>query len=170
MEAVLAKLGKIGFNWKMALFNLINFLILFFILKRYFFDAVLNNIEEREQRINKGVEDAKKAETELRMAKRKAQDIIDEAKVDANQIIEDAKEDAEAVAKDMKQEAKEEIDSLVSQAKRNIARDREEMKENLRRETISLAMEAAEKVVEKELDKEADEKFIKEMLATKTTN
>lgn len=164
MEAVLAKLGKIGFNWKMALFNLVNFLVLYFILKRYFFDAILNNIEERKERVNKGMEDAQKAETELKMAKQKAQEIVDEAKVEANQIVSDAKEDGESVKEDMKEEAKEEIESLISQAKRNIRRDREEMKENLRRETISLAMAAAEKVIEKEMDQEADEKLIREML------
>lgn len=166
MEVILEKLGKIGFDWKMAAFNLVNFLVLFWILKKFFFQSVQDTISERQEKIQEGIENAKKAETELQMAERKAQEIVDEAKVEANKIRKSAKEEADEITENMKEEAKEEIEGLISRAKGNIAKEREKMREELKDETVALAMAATEKILNKQLNQEEDERFIKNILSS----
>ncbi|MBU4369492.1 ATP synthase F0 subunit B, partial [Patescibacteria group bacterium] len=53
-------LGNLGFDWRMALANLVNFLIIFFVLKKYAFKPIKEKLEEREKKIKTGLEDAEK--------------------------------------------------------------------------------------------------------------
>ncbi len=83
-------LGKIGFDWQVALANLVNFLIIFFILRRFAWKPLKNVIEERQQKIVKGLEDAQKAATDLKMAEEIRKQKVEDAKLHANQIVSDA--------------------------------------------------------------------------------
>lgn len=166
MDFILENLGKIGFEWKMALFNLINFLILFAILKKYFFKPIMKSVRDREKEVQDSVDNIQKAKTELQMAERKAQELIDESKVEANKIIEKSHEDAKALGEQMKDKAKKEIEMLIAQAKRNIDIDKKEMRETLRRETVELVVLAVGKIMTEKLDEKKDEQMIKEILSS----
>lgn len=166
MDFILENLGKIGFEWKMALFNLINFLILFAILKKYFFKPVMKTVRDREDQIRDSVDNIQKAKTELQMAERKAQDIIDQAKVDANKVIEKSHTDAKIAGEHMKEKAKKEIEILIAQAKRNIDIDKKEMKESLRKDTVELVVLAVGKLMDNTMNEKNDNKMIQEILST----
>lgn len=158
-------LQKIGFDWRLALVNLVNLGLIFWLLRRYLFGPVTKYIDARKNMIAEGVEKAKQAETELGMAQRKAQDIIDEAKVGANQILEQANGEAVAMAEKMKIKAKQEIEMLVKQAKKNIEIDKAEMKEEIKRETAALVVVAVEKIVGEKLDAKRDALLIQDSLS-----
>jgi len=166
MEFILETLGKIGFEWRQALFNLINFLILFFILKRYAFKPVLKVLKERHTKVTESVENIQKAKTELSMAQQQSQDIIDKAKVEGNKIIEASHDDAKALAGDMLLKAKSDIELLITQAKKNIAIDKEEMKEDLKKETVELVMSVLEKILDEKFDTKKDEDYIKKVVSS----
>ena len=72
--AILDILGKIGFDWQVAVANLVNFLIIFFILKRYAFKPIANIIKERQDQVNEGLDNAKLAETNLMQAEQEKED------------------------------------------------------------------------------------------------
>ncbi|PIR74383.1 MAG: ATP synthase F0 subunit B [Candidatus Magasanikbacteria bacterium CG10_big_fil_rev_8_21_14_0_10_47_10] len=160
MQFLLDILAKIGFDWHMALFNLINFLIVFWILKRLAFDPVMKIIDERQQKMRDGIDNYQKSKTELQMAERKAQEIIDEAKSEGNKLVERAHDAAKDTAGQMKEKARAEISMLVEQAKKNIEIDRQEMREQLRRDTVALVAEAAEKIIGEKIDTQKDEAYI----------
>ncbi|MBT3419156.1 MAG: F0F1 ATP synthase subunit B [Candidatus Magasanikbacteria bacterium] len=166
MQFILDTLGKIGFEWQMALFNLINFLILFWILKRYAFGPVMKVLKQRHKEVSDSVENIQKAKTELQMSQQKSQQLIDEAKVEANGVVEAAHEHAKKLSGTMKEKAKEEIELLISQAKKNIDIDKEEMREDLRKETAQLVVAAVEKVIGEKFDKKKDEAFISKMVSS----
>ncbi len=166
MDFILDNLGKIGFEWKMALFNLINFLILFAILKKYFFKPIMKTVRDREKQVQDSVDNIQKAKTELQMAERKAQDIIDQSKVDANKVIEKSYDDAKAAGEVVKEKAKKEIEMLIAQAKRNIEIDKKDMKESLRKDTVELVVLAVEKIMGSKLNDKSDDKMIKEILSS----
>lgn len=166
MEALLEILGKIGFEWRQGLFNLVNFLLIFWILKRFAFKPLLNAINERQAAARETQDNFEAAKTELGMAKQKAQTLVDEAKVEANKVIEKSYEQAALVATDMKEKAKKEIEALVDQAKRNIEIDKKEMKEALRKDTVELVMLATEKIIRERLDDTKDRQYIKELIGS----
>jgi len=166
MDYILTILGKIGFEWRMGLFNLINFLIVFWLLKKYAFGPVMKVVNERQAQAKDAVDNYTKSRTELQMAERKAQDIIDQSKVEANKLVEKSYEDAKAAGEQMKEKAKKEIEMLITQAKRNIDIDKKEMKESLRRETVELVVLAVEKILGSKLNDGADDKLIKDILSS----
>ncbi|MBP9761431.1 MAG: F0F1 ATP synthase subunit B [Candidatus Magasanikbacteria bacterium] len=159
-------LSKVGFDWRLALLNLVNFLIIFFLLKKFLFTSIGKKLDERKKMIEKGVEDAKKAKTELQMAEQRAQELIDEAKVAANKLLEQAHDQAKQTGDDMKRKAKEEIELLVMQAKKNIDIDKETMRQELKQETVALVLLVAEKILSQKLDSKKDDAYIKDILAT----
>lgn len=164
MEFIIENLGKIGFEWKMALFQLINFLILFAILKKYFFAPIVKTLDERKSLAKESVENFEKSKTELSMAEQKAQGIIDDAKVDANKVIEKSADDARAMTEKMKEKAKSEIELLVTQAKKNIEIDRQEMQEALRAETVDLVIATTKAVLGDKIDSTVDAKLIQDSM------
>lgn len=163
---ILDILGKLGFDWKLALMNLVNVALLFWLLKRYLFRPVVKIIDERRKVIKDGVDNAKKAETDLLMAQRKAQELIDEAKVEANKIVERAHDAAKETGESMKEKARKEIELLIQQAKKNIDIDKREMKESLRKETVEIVILAVEKIMGEKLDQKSDTKMIRDILST----
>ncbi|NCO04619.1 MAG: F0F1 ATP synthase subunit B [Candidatus Magasanikbacteria bacterium] len=165
MEFILDTLGKVGFEWKMGLFNLINFLIIFFILKKFLFKPITKTINERQKKANQAIDDFSQAKAELQMATQKSQEIIDNAKVEANKILEQSHDDAKVLADELKIKAKADIELLIEQAKKNIAIDKKEMKEELKKETAILVITALEKILTEKFDKETDEKYIEKMIS-----
>ena len=53
---------NIGFDWRMALAQLVNFLIIFYLLKRFVWGSIKKTLAERKAKIDKGLEDAEAAE------------------------------------------------------------------------------------------------------------
>lgn len=150
----------------MGLFNLINFLIIFWILKRFAFKPIMNALNERQQKAAESVENFQKAKTELQMAERKAQDIVDQSKVDANKVMERATEEAKRTAEGMRDKAKNDIELLVAQAKKNIEIDKKEMKDEIQKETASLVVAAVEKVLDEKVDSKKDAAYIDSLVKT----
>ncbi|MBU0660732.1 F0F1 ATP synthase subunit B [Patescibacteria group bacterium] len=166
MDYILDTLAKVGFDWKMGLFQFINFLVVFWILKRFAFKPIMAVVDERQKKEKTSIENFQKAKTELQMAEQKAQGIIDEAKVDANKRIEASHNAAKEQGEQLKAKAKAEIDALIVQAKKNIAIDKKEMQESLRKETVELVVRAVEKVIGDKIDGASDTAYIKEILAS----
>ncbi len=164
MEFILDTLGKVGFDWRMGLFNLVNFFLVLWILKKYLFGPMMETITERQKKMTKGMENFEQSKSELQMAEQKAQEIIDTAKVEKNKIVAEAHDEAKAQNEHMKTKAKAEIDTLIQQAKKNIAVDKAEMKDALRKETVELVVAATEKILGEKLDAKKDEAFIADTL------
>ena len=148
----------------MGLFNLLNFLILFWILKKFFFASVVKTINTRQEKIKESVDNIQKARTELQMAEKKAQNLVDEAKVEANKIAAKATEDGKEMAEEMKGKATAEIEKLVTQAKRNMEVDRQAMEATLKSNTAELVIAAVEKVVGEKMDAKKDEAYVQDVV------
>ncbi len=168
MDFILETLGKVGFDWRMGLFNLLNFLIVFYIVKRFAFEPTLRTIKERQEKAKLAVENFEISKTEVTMAQQKAQALLDEAKVEANKVREQATEDGKQIQEQMRSKAKKEIELQIAQAKKNIKIDEQEMRDRLHAETASLVVDATEKVIGEKMDKRKDEAFIKNIIETVT--
>jgi len=165
MEFITENLGKIGFEWKMALFNLINFLILFWILKKYFFAPIVRVIDERNARAVESEQNFKKAKTEVEMAERTGKEFIASAKKESTEIILRAGEEAERVADTIKSKAQAEVQTLISEAKKTITVEKQKMMEEMKSETADLVVLAVEKVLSEKNTPAKDKKFVSDTLS-----
>lgn len=113
MDQILNILGSVGFNWHVALANFINFLIILFILNKFFFGKLGKVISERQELIEKGLSQASDAEKALAQAEEKKKEILHEAKKEGHVIVSEAQTQAEALASTIKSDAELEIASKM---------------------------------------------------------
>ncbi|MFZ2523216.1 MAG: ATP synthase F0 subunit B, partial [Minisyncoccia bacterium] len=102
---MLSILAKIGFDWQVALANLVNFIIIIFILRKFAFNPIKEVISKRQSIINTGLENAKIAETDRVMADELKKSTLSEARLRADEIISDANRKAEMILSKAKSDA-----------------------------------------------------------------
>lgn len=111
MDQILTILGSVGFNWHVALANFINFLIILFLLNKFFFGKLGKVITNRKEIIDRGISQASDAEKALASAEEKKKEIIKDAKKEGHVIVSEAQSQAEALAVSIKESADKEIEA-----------------------------------------------------------
>ena len=157
-------LGKIGFDWHVALANLVNFLIILFVLKKFAFGPIGKMINERKQKIQEGLDNAKKAEAELSTANTTKDEILREARNSSNKIVATSQADAKEIVKEAKDKATSEREEIIRQAKLDAEKEKKSSEEMVRKETASLVSESVKKIVEGYVAKGKGDEIINAML------
>lgn len=160
METIIEILGKIGFDWRMALANLVNFLIIFWLLKRYAFAPIKKVLAERQQKITQGLEDAQKAQSELMMAQQTSDEERAKARQEAQQIVAHAHEQSKAMITKAEADTQAKVERLVSDARTVIAKEKQAMEAEIQSKTVSIAVAVAEKILREKLDEKKDKVLI----------
>lgn len=161
-ESVIASLG---IQPGLFVFQLLNLCLVFAIVWYLILKPLTKKLEERRHIIDESLDNAKRLETEVKMAEQRAQDIIDAAKSEANSVIGRASDDAVAAGEVMKQKAKKEIEALVVEAKKNIEQEKEMARSELRQESATLVMAAVEKILQEKMDAKKDESYVRSVLS-----
>ncbi|MBH41712.1 MAG: ATP synthase F0 subunit B [Candidatus Magasanikbacteria bacterium] len=164
MEFIIDTLAKVGFDWRMGLFNLINFFIVFLLIKRFIFPPLLRVIDERKKMIQEGLDNFTQSKTVMEVAEQKAKEIISQAKKEGNIIVEKSHDEAKTVAETMRNKAKEDVEKLVFEAKTHIKQEKKQMKEEIRAEAVSLVVEVAKKLLGNEMDSKKSTKNIADII------
>lgn len=151
---ILEILGKIGFDWQVAVANLVNFLIIYWILKRYAFKPIKETIAKRQAKINEGLDSAQAAETELRLAKDKGEEITKEARMEANVIISKAKEAGDAMIAKSEADAKTKADEMIARAETAISQEKVAAEKELRSKAADLVASGVQKILQEEVTSE----------------
>jgi F-type H+-transporting ATPase subunit b len=153
---ILEILGKIGFDWQVALANLVNFLVIYWILKKYAFGPIAKIIDERKQKIEEGLSHAQRAETELQLAKDEHERIVTEARVEANAIVSTAKERGDQMIAHAGDKAREEADGIVATAKKQAKAAEVEAEKRFRMKAGNLVAQSVQKILREDIDPAKD--------------
>ena len=149
--------------------TIINFIILFAVLKYFFFEKVQAIIEERENLIYEKLDYADEEAEKARMMAIENERMLKNAREEGKLITERHKQKAEKVYEEIVNEANQEAKIIIERAKVEINREKEKVEDNLKREAIELAIELSKKVIEKNIDEEKNRELIGEFI-TKVGN
>lgn len=156
--------GPFSINPGLIIWTLVVFVILLGLLWKFAFPSIVKSVEERERRIQKQLEDAEKANAE-------AQRLLDEHKKQiaaahntAQDIMSKAKTVSQKEREALLSKAREEYDALLNRARKDIDAEKEKAIQALRREAVDLSIAAASRVIEANLDTEANRKLVTEFL------
>ena len=149
----------ISFNWTLVMV-LITFAILYLIVKKFFFEKIHNFIEAREQKVIVQFENAAAAEKQAEEHLAEYQDKLIGIEIERRNVIRDAKSLADERAQQVLREANERAEGIVRQAEREIERERERFAEEMQDQVALLAIYAAEKILEKNLDEQEQMRVI----------
>ncbi|HCC05848.1 TPA: hypothetical protein DEP94_00565 [Candidatus Nomurabacteria bacterium] len=150
MQEILNILGSVGFNWHVAIANFINFLIILFLLNKFFFGKIGKVIQTRHDVIERGLSQASDAEKALANAEDEKKKIVKEARVEGQSIMEEAKSSATAVAESIKKDAESEAQIKIA----HLAEKEAKLKETVEKEFALRAPEVVAKLYAATLAKE----------------
>lgn len=145
--------------------QIINFLILVVILTKVAYKPLMKALEERRERIAASIEQADRERAEAEQLKRDYQEQLAMARTEAQNIVEKATRLAEQTREEIVSAARAEHAKLLKEAQEEIARERKQALSELRSEVVTLSMAAAAKIIEKNMDTEANSKLISNFIA-----
>jgi len=132
--------------------GLVSFLALFAIMYFLAFPAVKKAMEARTERIRQSLDAAEKAKSEAEAVLDDYQRQLADAKNEANRIIEEARQTADQLRRDLIAKAEADAAEIRQRATADIDAAKERALAELRGQLTALAIELAEKVVERNLD------------------
>lgn len=160
-----ARPGLLTVDGGLMFWTLLVFAALFFLLSKYAFGPITQAVRAREEALTQAIEAAKKdrdAAAQL-LAEHRAQ--IENARGEAQKLIAGGRAAAEGMKATMLEDTRKQQQEMLERAKRDIETEKASAIADLRREAVGLAISAAGKVIEKNLDEAQNRQLVERYLA-----
>jgi F-type H+-transporting ATPase subunit b len=146
------------------LWNLLAFVILFFILKKTAWKPVLNSLKEREQGITDSLATAEKVKAEMVQLKGENEALLAKAREERAQLLKEARDTRDKIVSEAKEQAKLETSKIIADAQATIEQQKMAALTEVKNQVGNLVVEVAEKILRRELaDKSAQENYIRQL-------
>ena len=157
-------LAVLGIDPLAFLLQLITFVILFFILKKFAFSKIIAALEERRRTIDQGVDLGREMEEQKRLLDQKSNEILQAARVEADKIISASHHEAGGIIKSAEESATRKIDAMIADAHAHIAEETERARSGLEQEMAGLVAQATEALIGEKLDTAKDSALVERLL------
>ncbi len=138
--------------------------ILFLVLRHFLFEPVSKFLNERKEKIASDIDAAQQEKEEAVKLKEDYEAKIEEAKDEARDIVDSAKKRGEELREEIITEARKEANDIKEKAHKEIEREKEKAIDDLKSEVVTVAMMAASKVVNKNLDENDHREMINNVI------
>jgi F-type H+-transporting ATPase subunit b len=157
--------GLYDINTGLSFWTLVVFGILVFLLSKYAWGPILGAVNAREAGIQSALDEAaaRNAEAARLLAEQKEQ--LADARRQANELIAEGKAAGESVRKDIEDKARQEAQGIVERARHDIERERDAALDMLRKESVELALAAASRLMQENLNQEKDRALVERYLS-----
>ena len=153
-------LDIISINLWQTVISLINLLLIFLILKKFFYKPVGKVLSERRELLAKQYADAQKAEDEALANKAEWEEKMQSAEAEAESILKEATVRADRRGEKIVEEAKEKADVIVRTAQVEAELERKKAREGIKREIVDVSSCLSEKILEREIKTSDHKKLI----------
>ncbi|MCX5756173.1 MAG: F0F1 ATP synthase subunit B [Gemmatimonadetes bacterium] len=160
-----AKPGLLTVDGGLMFWTLIVFALIFGVLAKFVFPQILGAVQAREAALLKAIEEAKADRDAAAKLLAEHQAKIEAARGEAQKFIAEGRATAESMKADMLEETRKQQQELLERARRDIESEKVAAIAELRREAVGLAIAAAGKVIEKNLDDAQNKKLVEGYLA-----
>lgn len=150
--------------WKLG-FQVINFVLLLFVLNRFLFKPVMASLDERGAKISKGLEDATSAARDRELAQAEREAAVSEARSEAQAMIARATKIAEDSRNEIVAVARDEAEKVTARAREEIVAEKEKAVAEIRSQVADLALMAAGRLVRSEMDGPTQRRLVEDFLA-----
>lgn len=158
--------GKVvkSLNWTFV-FNLINFAILLYLLKRILFKPALAYLDRRREQIAAQMEAARVNEEKAAQLAAERQESLKATFEQNRRTVEEARHRAEEIIATAKGDAKQEANRILAEARRQIEQERAQMEQELRHAYAEIAVLGASRVLDREVKLKDHRKLLDELIA-----
>ena len=155
--------GLLEINWNL-LFSAITVLVLYLILKHFFFEKVHNFMEARKAAVQESLDRAEATNEEAQALLADYQATLSHAEEEKRAIIKEAKAEADRRSDVIVGEAKQQAQKIVAEAHEKMQAEEEKAVVQLKKEVASLAVLTAERIMQKELDESSQQELVDQVL------
>ena len=159
-------LKTFGVNWPFFIAQLVNFIIVLFVLKKFAFAPIQEMLEQRRKRIAEGEDKLKRIEQQLADSEQRTQEAIDKANADAARLINEAKESASSLTEKKAQEAIASAQAILAKAEEAAKAERKTMTAELKKEFGRLVTATTATVTGKVLNDDDQKRINEEALSS----
>ena len=132
---------------------------------KYIWPPLIHAIEERHKKIADGLAAANKGEKALAVATEQGKAIEAEARTRASTIVADGEKRAQSILDEAKAQAQVEAERILEAAKVEAASEVQRIREQLRDQVAVLAVQGAEQILAREVDKTAHANLLEQLKA-----
>ena len=151
-------------NPGLMIWTVITFIVLLFVLKKLAWKPLLQALTAREEKIRESLEQAEHARHEAQRLIEENQKQMTQAQGEFQRMMREAREEADKLRAKRKQDAEAEARKIVEQGKMEIEREKEAALNQLRNEVADLAIGAAGRILDEELDEKKHRKLVDSFL------
>jgi F-type H+-transporting ATPase subunit b len=161
-------ISALGINLPTLLAFIVNFTVLYLLLRAFLFGPVMKNLDERRRRIAESLQAAESVQQQATESQRVVREQLDQARRDGQQLIAQAQQASSRIQDEARTAAQREQETILARARTEIQLERDSAIGELRREFADLTIAAAEKVIGQSLDRPSHERLINQVLAEST--
>jgi F-type H+-transporting ATPase subunit b len=140
--------------------QIIGFLIVLWIMKKFAWKPLLRVLDERKERIQSELAEAEKRRLDVEKLERQYEEKLRDIDAEARARVQEAVKSGQKIASEIKEEARGEIKDMLGRARDEIERDRAQALVELRDDVVNMAVKAAGKVLQENLDERKHRKVI----------
>ncbi len=144
-------LRNFGIQPILLLAQIVNFLIILFLLKKFFYKPIIRALEDRKKKIEEGLQNAQTIEENLAKTAEKTAKILEEARAGAQNIMSQARDEAQRISDLQVAEARKLAEEAQSAAKLRAEAQKQAMQRELKQEILALVIEVVQKVLTRTL-------------------
>lgn len=146
----------------LLIWTLLAFLVVFFILGKFAWPAIVKGLKQREQSIADSLATAERVKAEMAQMKSENEALLARAREERAQLLKEARETKDKIINEAKEQAKSEASKIVTEAQAAINAQKMAALTEVKNQVGKLVIEVSEKVLRKELgNREAQEAHIK---------
>lgn len=148
----------------LLVWTLLAFLVVFFLLKKMAWPAIIKGLNERETNIAQSIATAEKVKLEMAQLKNDNEALLAKAREERSQMLKEAKDTKDKMIAEAKEQAKEAAAKIIADAQASINHQKMAALTDIKNQVGKLVIEVSEKVLRKELSNKADqENYIKQL-------
>src|SRR6056297_1191896 len=157
------KLGLVEFSWNFV-FQIINTIILYLVLKKFLFVPVTEFIQGRKDEIKSSYDDAENTKEEAESLKKEYEEKLDNIKEEGQEILIKAQKKADERDSEIIKDSKEQAAKLKEKAEKDIEIEKKKALNDVKDEISTIAMMAASKVLGNEVDKDKNKQLVDDFI------
>ena len=149
----------------LLIWTLLAFVIVFLILKKYAWPAIIKGLKQREQSIADSLATAERVRAEMAQLKNENEELLAKAREERAQLLKEARETKERIINEAKEQAKIEANKIITESQAAINVQKMAAVTDVKNQIGKLVIEVSEKILRRELEnKETQEAYIKELV------
>lgn len=138
-------LGTFGINPILLVAQIVNFLIVFYIVKRFALQPIMTLLRNREKTIKDGLQQAEEARLMLEQAEEKERDILQKAQKEAKEMLAEAKKQRSDLLADAQEDTRKQTERMLEEARAQITFETAQAEKRLSAHISELAIAMIQK-------------------------